>query len=89
MRRFMLREVPIYERPREKAIENGINSLSNVELLAILLRTGSKNEDVMQLSKRILYKIFSFIFIHIYFVDLLEIIFLQNTRKLLIKSTQK
>lgn len=53
----MLREVPIYERPREKAIENGINSLSNVELLAILLRTGSKNEDVMQLSKRILYNL--------------------------------
>lgn len=53
----MLREVPIYERPREKAIENGINSLSNVELLAILLRTGSKNEDVMQLSKKILYNL--------------------------------
>ncbi len=53
----MLKEVPCYDRPREKAIKYGIKSLSNVELLAILFRTGSKDEDVINLSKKILYSI--------------------------------
>ncbi len=51
----MLREIPSFDRPREKAIKYGIESLSNVELLAILLRTGTKNENVMEVSKKILY----------------------------------
>ena len=35
----MLKEVPVFDRPREKAIKYGVNSLSNIELIAILLRT--------------------------------------------------
>ena len=42
--------------PREKAIKFGINSLSDAELLAIILRTGNKNEDVIQLSSRIIHQ---------------------------------
>lgn len=53
----MLKEVPYYERPREKAFESGVAALSNVELLAILLRTGSKEESVIDLSKRLLYSL--------------------------------
>lgn len=37
----MIKSLPIEENPREKAIVNGIESLSNVELLALVLRTGN------------------------------------------------
>ena len=51
----MLREVPFFDRPREKAIKYGIKTLSTVELIAIILRTGSKDEGVIELSKKLLY----------------------------------
>ena len=44
----------IDDRPREKLIEKGARSLSNAELLAILLGSGSKNESAVDLAKRIL-----------------------------------
>ncbi|MDQ0298686.1 DNA repair protein RadC [Salibacterium salarium] len=51
----MIKNVPVSERPREKMIKNGPECLSNQELLAVLLRTGSKHESVLQLSQRVLY----------------------------------
>ena len=51
----MLKEIPNYDRPREKAIKYGIHSLSNIELLAIILRTGSKSENVIEVAKNFLY----------------------------------
>jgi len=42
------------ERPRERLLKNGASALSDSELLAIILRTGSKNENVINLSQRIL-----------------------------------
>lgn len=51
---MMIRDVPPHDRPRERMIASGPSSLSNHELLAILLRTGSKEESVLQLSNRIL-----------------------------------
>jgi DNA repair protein RadC len=42
------------ERPREKLINFGVNSLSNAELLAILIRTGTKEISAIDLSQRIL-----------------------------------
>lgn len=47
--------MPLFERPREKAIKYGVPTLSNIELLAILLRTGTKDENVMELSKKVIY----------------------------------
>ncbi|MFA6739636.1 MAG: UPF0758 domain-containing protein, partial [Bacilli bacterium] len=35
-----IHDLPFNERPRGKALQKGIQSLSNIELLAILLRTG-------------------------------------------------
>ena len=43
------------ERPRERLIKVGPKGLANYELLAIILRTGSKNCDVLSLAKRILH----------------------------------
>lgn len=51
---LMIRDFPQDERPRERFIKNGPQSLSNHELLAILLRTGTKDESVLQLSNRVL-----------------------------------
>jgi DNA repair protein RadC len=42
------------DRPREKLITKGKSALSDAELLAILLRSGSKNETAVDLSKSIL-----------------------------------
>ncbi len=42
------------ERPREKLLKFGVQSLSNVELLAILIRTGTKNNSAIDLSQKLL-----------------------------------
>ncbi|MCB0459766.1 MAG: DNA repair protein RadC [Flavobacteriaceae bacterium] len=42
------------DRPREKLLLKGKNSLSDAELIAILIGSGSKNESAVDLSKRIL-----------------------------------
>jgi DNA repair protein RadC len=42
------------ERPRERLIKCGAGALSDSELLAIILRTGTKQENVINLSQRIL-----------------------------------
>lgn len=54
---YMLREIPLEERPRERLIKYGASSLSNYELLAILLRTGTKERSVINVSKNILMKV--------------------------------
>ncbi|KAB7708616.1 DNA repair protein RadC [Bacillus aerolatus] len=51
---FMIRDVPSEDRPRERMIASGAASLSNHELLAIILRTGTKSESVLQLANRLL-----------------------------------
>ena len=42
------------DRPREKLLLKGVSSLSNTELLAIILGSGSREESVVDLSQRIL-----------------------------------
>lgn len=42
------------DRPREKLLQKGKLSLSDAELIAILIGSGSKDESAVQLSKRIL-----------------------------------
>ena len=51
-----IKELPRIERPREKLIQYGPERLSNSELLAILLRSGKKGENVVDLSNKILKK---------------------------------
>ena len=43
----MMLNCPRFERPREKAICNGIETLSNQELIAVILRTGNKEMSVL------------------------------------------
>ena len=51
---FMIRDVPKDARPRERLLSAGPESLGDHELLAILLRTGTKEESVLQLAHRLL-----------------------------------
>ncbi|MEZ7170819.1 DNA repair protein RadC [Sporosarcina sp. OR05] len=51
---MMIRDVHIADRPRERLIRQGAASLSNQELVAILLRTGTREESVLMLANRIL-----------------------------------
>lgn len=43
--------VPKSERPREKALLYGIDKLTNYELLAIIINSGVKNKNVLQISQ--------------------------------------
>jgi DNA repair protein RadC len=49
-----LRDVPSEDRPRERMLQHGASALSNAELLAILLRTGTFAESAVRLAQRIL-----------------------------------
>ncbi len=50
-----MKDIPSMERPYEKCERRGAQSLSDVELLAVLLRTGTRGENALELSERILY----------------------------------
>ena len=50
----MLKDVPREDRPRERLLEIGASHLSNQELLAILLGSGTKQESVTDLAQRVL-----------------------------------
>ncbi len=49
-----MRDVPKEERPRERLMKYGEGQLTNQELLAILLGSGTRQESVMDLSNRVL-----------------------------------
>ena len=51
---YSIHDLPESERPREKLDDNGVEALSDAELLAILLRTGIKGKNVKELSYEIL-----------------------------------
>ncbi len=50
----IIRDLPAGERPRERMQQYGASALSNAELLAILLRVGSKGESAIRLAERLL-----------------------------------
>ncbi len=49
-----IKELCLEDRPREKMLRSGAPSLSNSELLAILLRTGTKEHNVLEISSSLL-----------------------------------
>lgn len=53
-RNYTIKELPMTERPREKLYINGPEALSNEELIAIIIRTGNKNDSAIDLARKIL-----------------------------------
>jgi DNA repair protein RadC len=51
---MMIRDVPKSERPRERLMQHGAEALSNQELLALLLGSGTRRESVMDLAGRLI-----------------------------------
>lgn len=51
---YLIKDLPLMERPRERFKNYGVESLSNEELLSILLRCGSKSKSVCDLSFELL-----------------------------------
>ncbi len=49
-----MKHMPKEERPYEKCFEHGAESLTDAELLAVILRTGVKGESALELSRKIL-----------------------------------
>ncbi len=49
-----IRDLPNTDRPRERLLSQGAAALSNAELLAVILRTGTAQENVLHLAERIL-----------------------------------
>ncbi|SFD99275.1 RadC family protein [Thermophagus xiamenensis] len=49
-----IRQWAVEDRPREKLLHKGISSLSDAELLAILIGSGSQKESAVDLSRKIL-----------------------------------
>ncbi|TCS81486.1 RadC family protein [Pectinatus cerevisiiphilus] len=50
----MVRDLPEQERPREKLIAYGVQALNNAELLAILLRSGTRETSVLHVAESLL-----------------------------------
>nr|WP_029424967.1 DNA repair protein RadC [Alkalibacillus haloalkaliphilus] len=51
---ILIRDVPESDRPRERLIEVGPQALSNQELIAILIGSGSKGQSALSLATRLL-----------------------------------
>jgi DNA repair protein RadC len=51
-----IREFPEHQKPREKLLQRGVDSLTDAEILAILLRTGIRGCNVVELAERLLQK---------------------------------
>lgn len=49
-----VRDLPFQERPQERLEKFGAGSLSNAELLAVILRTGTAREGILNLSAKLL-----------------------------------
>ena len=51
-----IKKWPEYERPRERLLKSGAGGLSTAELLAIILRTGSRDKSAIELAREVLIK---------------------------------
>ena len=51
-----IKELPKMERPREKALLLGLDSLSNIELIALLISKGTKQASVMDIAMNMIVK---------------------------------
>ncbi|MDD2504903.1 MAG: DNA repair protein RadC [Bacilli bacterium] len=54
---MLIKELPDSEKPRERLLRYGPSNLSNEDLISIILRTGTKNQNVKVLSNLVLSKV--------------------------------
>lgn len=51
---MIIKELPVTERPREKMIRYGCGAMSNAELLAVLIGSGTRNKSAIEVAQDIL-----------------------------------
>jgi len=51
-----IKDISVENRPRERLEKQGVAVLSDAELLAVILKTGNRNENVIDMSNRLLAK---------------------------------
>ena len=49
-----IKDLPEQNRPRERFVKYGVEALSDADLFAIILRTGSPSENVIDMSNRLI-----------------------------------
>ena len=54
---YKIKDIPVSDRPRERLINFGASSLSNEEILSIILKSGSKDKSAKTLANELLNKI--------------------------------
>jgi len=54
-KKFSVKDMPKNEKPREKLLTKGTSGMSDYELLAILLRTGTRNQNVLDFSRMLIW----------------------------------
>jgi DNA repair protein RadC len=54
MRRLTLKELPEDERPRERLLDKGPEALTDAELLAIIIRDGTRAESALDIARRLI-----------------------------------
>lgn len=54
MNKLTMKQLPIMERPYEKLLQYGEETLSNAELLAIILKNGTKSETAIEIAQKLL-----------------------------------
>ena len=81
-----IKDIPKFDRPREKFLEKGSNALTNSELLAILLGSGIKGTNVKVLSQKIIKK-FGDNLVNVSVEDLMKISGIGEAKALQIAST--
>lgn len=69
----IIRDLPKPDRPREKLIKYGPGRLADFELLAILLRTAPRGQNVLELSRNILRRFPDTHLVYAEYADLLKI----------------
>ena len=56
-RKLNIKEWAVEDRPREKMVYRGLSSLSDAELIAILIGSGNQDETAVELSRRIMERV--------------------------------
>jgi len=56
LKRLTLKEIPPEERPRERLLQHGADTLTDAELLAIIIRDGTRQESALDLARRLLHE---------------------------------
>jgi len=86
---FKIKDLPKVERPREKLISKGVENLKDEELLAILLGTGIKGKNVLELAKQILNKYSKKRFLNMKYEDLIKIQGINQAKACTILASQE